>query len=119
MFGDFVETNYALKRFLTEEEFMEDQQCWFKPKEHEANIFIVKTERWLKVFDERDEQANLLHYNEIKPSDRISAILSTISRKSGKPASESGSAVSSTVSSIRLKAEVEKAEILAKVSELK
>lgn len=69
LYKDFEEKNDALKQFMTEEEFKEDQLWWNEPVTHEANLFIAETEKWIEMAEERVMQAKQCD-EEVKPSDR-------------------------------------------------
>lgn len=115
---EFGERNYALQQFMPDEDFTNDHLSWYEPKASEINIFVAKVERWMQKVEERAKQAKLCD-EEVKPTDSVSTILSATSRRSRKRGSETGSSVSSTASSVFLKAEVERAALLAKAAALK
>ena len=78
--------------------------------------FIQQVETWIKAADDRAKQAKECDAD-IQPMDSVSLVSAAESRRSRQRGSAVGSRVS-TASSARLKAEVERASLLAKAAAL-
>lgn len=78
---------------------------------------MQQLETWIKAVEERADQAR--HGNaEVKPTDSVSMVSFTFSSKSRRRGSDTVSKVSSSASPVHLKAEVERAPLLAKAAAL-
>ncbi|XP_019740013.1 putative E3 ubiquitin-protein ligase RF298 [Hippocampus comes] len=111
---DFRDLNNGLQQFMTKEEFRNNQIRWFYPKNKVMNNFFWKCEEWMKEVRKRSEKADNCDREDIK---------SASSRSSGKCPSATGSQGGSapwksSTSSIRLKAELERASLQAKSAAL-
>lgn len=114
-FGELCRINYSLEQFMDAEEFQKDQSSWYKPNTSRMNGFIQYVEVWIKEVDEQAEQAK--HCDaDVHPFDSVS--VASISSKSRKRGSAIGSNVSNA-SSVRLKAEMERAALIAQATALK
>ncbi|KAL7852287.1 hypothetical protein SRHO_G00180720 [Serrasalmus rhombeus] len=120
LFGDFCNLNTSVKGLLyqivSEDEMKKDQQSWFEPKATSFREFIAGVSAWFEAAAQRREEAS--KFNEVVwPGDSVSA---TSSKRSKKSRARSGcSTALSVASSARLKAELEKAALLAKAAALK
>lgn len=119
LLGEFCDLNNGVKRILhqlSEEDMHKDQANWFEPKANGFTNFAQKVEAWIKEAQLRSEEAS--KYNEaIRPSDSISN--ASLVKSCSKASSVHSSRASSTASSTRLKAELERAALLAKASALR
>ncbi|KAL7852267.1 hypothetical protein SRHO_G00180520 [Serrasalmus rhombeus] len=117
---DFCNLNTSVKGLLyqivSEDEMKKDQQSWFEPKATSFREFIAGVSAWFEAAAQRREEAS--KFNEVVwPGDSVSA---TSSKRSKKSRARSGcSTALSVASSARLKAELEKAALLAKAAALK
>lgn len=115
--GELCKINDALTHVLYGEELETDQSSWYEPKLIHVRGFMQPVEMWIKAAEERAKQAKECDAA-IQPADSVSMVSSAQSSYSRKRGSAVGSKVSST-SSVRLKAEVERATLLAQAAALK
>lgn len=112
LFGEFCDLNISVKRlFVSAEDMKSDQQCWFEPQANSFREFIEQVVTWIKDVHGRMQEARKVIDN-VYPSDSISVAASQKNKKS-KPTSGS-----SYASSVRLKAELEKATLMAQLARL-
>ncbi|KAL7868352.1 hypothetical protein SRHO_G00097360 [Serrasalmus rhombeus] len=117
LYGELRKINDNLKQLMHEEEFEKDQSFWYEPNASRICGFMQHVEMWIKAAEERAEQAR--QYDaDIRPSDSVSVVSAALSNKSKRHGSVVGSKVS-TASSARLKAEMERAALLAQATALK
>lgn len=116
-FGELCKMNDSLRVLMHEEEFEKDQSSWYEPNASRIRGFMQHVETWVKAAEERTEQARQCDAD-IQPSDSVSVMSAALSSKSRRRRSAVGSQVS-TASSVRLKAEMERATLLAQATALK
>ena len=114
---EWCKTNDALTGLLSKEEQENDQSSWFEPKLTHNRGFMHYVEMWIKAADDRAKQAEEYDAN-IRPADSVSLASAAKSSRSSRHGSAVGSKVS-TASSACLRAEVERASLLAKAAALK
>lgn len=114
---EFSDLNSGLRRLTTEEEFEVDQRSWFDPKNQAMTDFFWKCEEWMKGVMKRTEQAKQHDTSGMHAESRSTSSKSTTKCLS-RPGSQSGS-MSSSSSSVRVKAEMERASLMAKAAALK
>lgn len=119
LFGEFCELNISVKglfqKVTSEEEMNSDQQYWFKPKADSFKDFSDQVDAWIEAVHRRMEEAREVNES-VNPSDSISE---AASRKSKKSKASSGRSSASSASSARLKAELERAALMARAAALK
>lgn len=113
---EFQELNSGLQEFLDEEEYAEDQKSWFGPKNDLMDDFFWGCEGWMKDVLTRAEQAEECE-GHVAPADSRSMSSKVSIRHHSSSSSQCRSLVSS--SSVRLKAEMERASLKAKAAALK
>lgn len=119
---DFSEINESVKGLMEQlsvQDSSDDQRVWYEPKAGAFREFIEKTEAWALEVHNRMEQAKLCD-EEVTPRDSISVVTSSV-RRNKRQGSVSGrsSQASSSASSARLRAEVERVTLEAKAAALK
>lgn len=112
---EFSDLNAGLRRFMSEEEFLDNQKNWFDPKNKPINDFFWKCEEWMKDVMKRSEQAEECDKH-VMPTDSRSISSKSNTKRSSRPGSRCGSVSSS--SSVRIKAEMERASLKAKAAAL-
>ncbi|CAI5649405.1 unnamed protein product [Oreochromis niloticus] len=118
-FGEFCDLNTNVKEVLQqmpEEDLTKDQEKWFEPKADSFKAFAETASAWIDKMAMRAVEAEKCN-EDVNPSDSISN--ASVSKRSDKAFSERGSCASSSVSSTRMKAEVERATLLIKASSLR
>ncbi|KAL3987991.1 21S rRNA GM methyltransferase [Sarotherodon galilaeus] len=118
-FGEFCGLNTNVKEVLQqmpEEDLTKDQEKWFEPKADSFKAFAETASAWIDKMAMRAVEAEKCN-EDLDPSDSISN--ASVSKRSDKAFSERGSCASSSVSSTRMKAEVERATLLIKASSLR
>lgn len=118
-FGEFCGLNTNVKEVLQqmpEEDLTKDQENWFEPKADSFKAFAETASAWIDKMAMRAVEAEKCN-EDVDPSDSISN--ASVSKRSDKALSERGSCASSSVSSTRMKAEVERATLLIKASSLR
>ncbi|KAL4009499.1 hypothetical protein ACER0C_003351 [Sarotherodon galilaeus] len=118
-FGEFCDLNTNVKEVLQqmpEEDLTKDQEKWFEPKADSFKAFAETASAWIDKMAMRAVEAEKCN-EDVDPSDSISN--ASVSKRSDKAFSERGSCASSSVSSTRMKAEVERATLLIKASSLR
>ena len=118
LYKELCDANEAVKALMDEEEIVQDQTQWYKPKTKELKHFVDEVGNWLQTTEQQAEEAALVDA-EVKPTDSISMVSSKHSGGSRSQASLRGSVVSSTTSSARLKVEAERAALIIRVEALK
>ena len=120
LFGEFCELNTSVKALLSGtpgEEMKADQEGWFTHKADMFHNFTLRAETWIRVVQQRIAEADRAN-EEVAPEDSASVV--TVRKKKGSKApSSTCSRASSSASSARLKAELERAELQAQASALK
>ena len=114
---EFLDLNSALQKLMDEEEFVDDQRSWFDQKNKLMDDFFWKCEQWMKDVLTRAEQAEECD-RQVAPADSRSTSSKETTKRRSRAASQRGSTVSSS-SSVRLKAEMERASLKAKAAALK
>ncbi|KAL4008773.1 hypothetical protein ACER0C_002625 [Sarotherodon galilaeus] len=116
IFGEFCELNTTVKGLFQQavsgEDMDNDQQHWFEPKADAMRSFVDNVDAWIKEVHQRTKEAKMVDES-VQPTDSISV---AASRKSRMSKSSTGQ---SSASSARLKAELEKAALLAQAAALK
>ncbi|XP_016523109.1 uncharacterized protein LOC107835283, partial [Poecilia formosa] len=113
---EFKELNSGLQNVMDDDEYMKDQKDWFRPKHNDMDDFFWRCEGWMKDVLNRAEQAEECD-KQITPADSRSVTSRRTSRHKNSSSSQCGSSVSSS-SSVRLKAELERAALKAKAAAL-
>jgi len=109
---EFCELNISVKeqfQQVASDEVNSDQEKWYKPKSDSFKSFSDDVDAWIAGVHERMEEARKVNEN-IKPSDSISE---ASSKKSKGSKASSGR---SSASSARLKAELDRAALLARAA---
>ncbi len=114
---ELADLNSGLERFMTEEEFLDNQKNWFEPKNKSMNDFFWKCEGWMKEVMKRSEQAEECD-RQVTHADSRSTSSKTTTKRLSRPGSQCGSVLSSS-SSVRIKTELERASLKAKAAALK
>lgn len=112
VFDEFRKANEEVKEQYKAlglvESLQNDQESWFAPKESDFCDFIVQADDWIKGAQRRLEESQAVD-DLLCPADSVSRAGTKHSKRSK----------SSTVSSERLKTELEKAALMAQASALK
>lgn len=114
---ELANLNSGLERFMTEEEFLDYQRNWFEPKNESMNDFFWKCEGWMKEVMKCSEQAEERD-RQVTHADSRSTSSKMTTKRLSRPGSQCGSVLSSS-SSVRIKAEMERASLQAKAATLK
>lgn len=114
---EFLDLNSALQKLMDEKEFVDDQRSWFDQKNKLMDDFFWKCEQWMKDVLTRVEQAEECD-RQVAPADSRSTSSKVTTKRRSRAASQCGSTLSSS-SSVRLKAEMERASLKAKAAALK
>lgn len=117
---EFSNLNSSLRKCMSEEEFLDNQNNWFDLKNKSINDFFWKCEEWMKEVMKCSEQAEECDKH-VMPTDSRSTSSKTTtkcsSKRSSRPGSQCGSVSSS--SSVRIKTEMERASLKAKAAALR
>lgn len=119
IFGEFCELNVSVKelfrQIVSEKDMDNDQQHWFEPKANSFREFSEQVDVWINEVQDRIEEARKVNENFL-PSDSVSI---AASRKSRQSKASSAHSFASSASSARLKAEMERAALVAQAAGLK
>ena len=113
---ELLDLNSDLKKLMDEEDFMLDQRDWFDPKQKVMDDFFWRCEEWMKDVLKRAVQAEECD-RLLTAADSRSTSTKVRNRRESKSASQCGSSLSSS-STVRLKAEMERASLMAKAAAL-
>lgn len=128
---EFCEINTGLKDYMVEEDYVEDQRRWFEPKNKHINDYFWKCENWmknvLKHVEQTDQTAAVLGAEAPQPApmgevrtlraDQVDIKSTSSKTRSRRSGSSRGSG--SSTSSLRIKAELERAALKVKAAALK
>ena len=109
--------NSGLQQFMDEDEYSDNQQNWFDPKDKLMDDFFWKCEEWMKEVMKRSVQAEKCD-KQVTHTDSRSTSSKSTTKRTSRPGSLFGSELSAS-SSVRIKAEMERASLKAKAAALK
>lgn len=121
LFGEFCELHTNVKglfQLISEEEMNRDQVSWFEPKADTFKDFAERAKAWIEEASVRVAEAAKCN-EEVQPSDSVSNASVPSSKHGSKAPSVRSSRTSSSASSTRLKAELERAALIVQASALK
>lgn len=121
---EFCEINAGLRKYMEEQDYVEDQKTWFEPKNKYINDYFWKCESWMKaVLMHETAEAQGAETPAPVAMDEVRSLrtaqMDNLSITSRARSRRSGSSRGSSSSSLRLKAEMERASLKVKAAALK